>query len=188
MDRAQQALVSDVQQRDAGPFVHAPALGLDDAVFDLVGDAQSVPAADPVGLEHQLHPVAECLAVQRDREAFLETHRDFLGPDFDCGVPVLDRHDRLHDPKALVQELELLGLVGGAPDVRVGRVGLLGAGPVRKAARGEPLAHFLATAQLAHEVRIQPGLVDPQRRIGQQTVPIETLDVVALVRGAVAPD
>jgi len=38
-----------------------------------------VPAADPVGLEHQLHRSLKCLAVQRDREAFLETHRDFLG-------------------------------------------------------------------------------------------------------------
>jgi hypothetical protein len=36
--------------------------------------------------------------------------------------------------------------------------------------------------------RIEPRFVNSQRRIHQQSVAIETLDVVAFVRAAVAPD
>jgi hypothetical protein len=52
----------------------------------------------------------------------------------------------------------------------------------------QPLRHLLAAAELGHEVRVEPGLVDPQVRVGEETVAVEPLDVVALVRGAVAPD
>ena len=84
--------------------------------------------------------------------------------------------------------LERLGLVRRAPDVRVGGVGLLRAVPVGQAAGEQPLGHLLAAAELADEVGVQPRLVDPQRRVGEQAVPVEPLDVVALEGGAVAPD
>ena len=40
----------------------------------------------------------------------------------------------------------------------------------------------------ADEVVVEPRLVDPQVRVDQQSVAVEALDVVALVRAAVAPD
>ena len=42
-----------------GRLVDAAALGLDDAVLDLVAHAQAVPAADAVRLEHQLDRVGD---------------------------------------------------------------------------------------------------------------------------------
>ena len=52
----------------------------------------------------------------------------------------------------------------------------------------EELAHLGPPAELADEVLIEPRLVDPQRRVDEQPVAVEALDVVALVRAAVAPD
>lgn len=54
--------------------------------------------------------------------------------------------------------------------------------------REQPLRHLLAPAELGHEVRVEPGLVDAQVRVGEQTVAVEPLDVVALEGRAVAPD
>ena len=53
---------------------------------------------------------------------------------------------------------------------------------------GQPLAHLGPAAELVHEVGVQPRLVDPQLRVGQQPVAVEALDVVALERRPVAPD
>src|SRR3712207_6965700 len=44
---------------------------------------------------------------------------------------------------------------------------LLGAVPVGQAVGQQPLRHFRAAAELGDEVGVQPGLVDPQRRVGQ---------------------
>jgi hypothetical protein len=84
--------------------------------------------------------------------------------------------------------LEGLGLVGGAPDVGVRRVGLLLAVAVRQLPLDEPLAHLGPAPELGDERRVEPGLVDAQVRVGQQPVAVEPLDVVALERRAVAPD
>ena len=84
--------------------------------------------------------------------------------------------------------LERLGLVRRAPDVGVGRVGLLDAVAVGQVVLDEPLAHLGAAAELADEVGVEPRLVDAQRRVGEQAVAVEPLDVVALERRAVAPD
>ena len=59
------------------------ALGLDDAVLDLIAHPEAVPAADPVGFEHQRHRIAERHAVQRHRLALVELDDHLLG---------LDRH------------------------------------------------------------------------------------------------
>jgi hypothetical protein len=72
--------------------------------------------------------------------------------------------------------------------LRVGRVGLLGAHLVGEAIGGHERRHLRAAAQLVDELLVEPGLVDPQARIGQQAVAVEALDVVALVGAAVAPD
>ncbi len=188
VDRVDQALVCRVQQGHARSLVDAAALGLDDPVLDLVGHAQAVAAADGVRLHHQVDGGGELLAVDRHRAALFEADRHVLGEDLDVGVPEPHPHDRLDGLDAGVQVLQGLGLVGGAPDVGVGGVRLLRAVAVGQVVGEEPLRHFLAAAEFGHEVRVQPGLVDPQVRVGEQAVAVEPLDVVALEGGAVAPD
>ena len=126
--------------------------------------------------------------VDGDGPALHERDRDVLGLDGDRGVPELHAHDRLDDLHRLVEVLERLGLVGGAPDVGVGGVGLLLARPVGQVALGEPGAHLVAATELGDEVGIQPRLVDAQVGVGEQAVAVEPLDVVALEGRAVAPD
>ena len=55
-------------------------------------------------------------------------------------------------------------------------------------ARSEPFAHLRPPAELVDEQRIEPRLVDPQRRVDEQPIAVEALDVVALVRRTVPPD
>ncbi len=97
-------------------------------------------------------------------------------------------HDRLHDLHPLVEELQIFRLVGGAPDIGIGRVGLLLAHAVVQAGLFQQLRHFLAAAKLVDELLIEPRFVDAQIRIDQQAVTVEALDVVALVGAAIAPD
>ena len=78
--------------------------------------------------------------------------------------------------------------MGGAPDVGVGGVRLLLAGPVGQVALDQELAHLGAAAELVDEVVVEPRLVDAQVRVDEQAVAVEALDVVALVGAAVAPD
>jgi len=99
-----------------------------------------------------------------------------------------DAHDRLDDVHARIEVLELLRLVGRAEHVRVGAVGLLAAHRVRQADAREVVAHLGATAELGDEARVQPRLVNLELGIGEDAVAIEALDVVALVRAAVAED
>ena len=90
---------------------------------------------------------------------------------------------------ALVEVLEVLGLVRRAQHVGVGRVRLLHAHLVGEARRcAMILRHLLAAAELVDERLVEPGLVDAQRGIGEQAVAVEALDVVALEGAAVAPD
>ena len=130
----------------------------------------------------------EVAAVDGHGPALDEGDRDVLGVDGDRGVPEPHAHDRLDDLHGLVEVLEGLRLVRRAPDVGVGGVGLLLAGPVGEVALREPGAHLVPTAELRDELRVQPGLVDAQVGVGQQAVAVEALDVVALERRPVAPD
>src|SRR6185436_7301584 len=108
-------------------LVDAAALRLDDAVLDLVAHAQAVASADRIGFFHQLESIGEALAVERHRLAPGKFHADLLALDPDLVAPERDPHDRLDDRDAAVQALEVLRLVGGAEDVGVGRIRLLGA-------------------------------------------------------------
>ena len=65
VDAGDQPLVGDVQQRHARALVDAAALGLDDAVLDLVAHAEPVAAADRVGLHHEVDLRLERRAVDR---------------------------------------------------------------------------------------------------------------------------
>src|SRR5581483_7162641 len=107
--------------------------------------------------------------------------------DLDAG-PVRDAHDRLDDLHARREELEILRLVRRAEQVRVGRVRLLRRLAVRQAVLLEPRAHLRPAAKLADEVPVEPRLVDAQILVLEQPVAVEALDVVPLVRRAVAPD
>ena len=78
-----------------------------------------------VGLVDELDRVVVPLAVDGDRAAALEADGDVLGGDLHRRVPELHAHDRLDGLERDVEVLEGLGLVGGAPDVGVGGVGLL---------------------------------------------------------------
>ena len=126
-------------------------------------------------------------AVDRDRLPFLETHGDRLRLHGDIVAPERHAHDGRHDLHALVEELEVLGLVRGAEDVGVGRVGLLDAHAVGESRLQHVLGHLLAAAELVDELLIEPGLVDLEIGVGQQAVSIEPLDIVPLERAPVAP-
>ena len=120
VDACDQALVGDEQQRQAGCFVDATALGFDDAVFDLVAHAQAMPAADAVGFQNQFNQVGKNHAVERDRATFFKAHTNLFAFDFNLVLPERHAHDRLHDFHAAVQKLQVLGLVGGTQHVGVG--------------------------------------------------------------------
>ncbi|MGY2931171.1 hypothetical protein ACVWZ6_000773 [Bradyrhizobium sp. GM6.1] len=188
VDAGDEALIGDVQQRHTGRFIDAAALGLDDAVLDLVAHAEAVAAADGVSFEEQRDGIREGLAVQRDRLAFLETHHNLLGLDVAVVTPERHAHDRVDDLDAAVETFKILGLVRRAEQIAVGRIRLLGAHLVGKALRRHERRHLGAAAELVNELLVEPGLVDAQARIGQEAVAIEALDVVALEGRAVAPD
>ena len=177
-----------MQQRHARRLVDPPALGFDDAVLDLVAHAQAVAAADGVGFREERDRVLEALPVEGHGPALLEGDGHRLGPHRHVLAPERDAHDRAHDGKAPVEELEVLRLVGRPEDVGIRGVRLLHAHLVVEAAADEVLAHLLAPAQLVDEALVEPRLVDAQVRVGDEAVAVEALDVVALEGAAVAPD
>jgi hypothetical protein len=122
---------------------------------------------DRVRLVDETEVVGERAAVDLDRPAFLEPDGDDLRRHLRGGVPVSDTHDRLHDVHRGSEQFEFLGLVGGAPQVGVRRIGLLLARPVREVPHDEELAHLGAPAEFADEDRVEPGLVDPELRIDE---------------------
>ncbi len=83
---------------------------------------------------------------------------------------------------------EVLGFVRGAKQVGVSAVGLFGRHLVGKAGLLHEGAHFSAPSELVDEGLVEPGLVDLQCRVGQQAIPVEALDVIALEGAAIAPD
>ena len=69
-----------------------------------------------------------------------------------------------------VEVLERLRLVGGAPDVGVGGVGLLRAHPILEAGTFHVLRHLFPAAELVDELLIEPRLVDAERGIREQVM------------------
>ena len=133
VDRVDQPLVRRVQQRHARRLVDAAALGLDDPVLDLVGHAQAVPAADGVGLEHQVDGGGELLAVDGHRPALLEADRDVLRRNLDAGSQ--NRTPMIGSTISMPASRCSSALASWSrPDVRIGGVGLLRAVPVGQAA------------------------------------------------------
>src|SRR5699024_8784933 len=118
----------------------------------------------------------------------VEAYGDFFGLDFAVIAPGSDTHDGLNQIQADVEVFQVFAFVGGAPDIGVSGVRFFGGVTVWVAAFDQPLGHFLTTAELFDEFRVQPRLVNLQVRVGHQTVTVEPLDIVALVGRAVAPD
>ena len=188
MDAGDQSLVGDEQQGQARCFIDAAALCFDDAVLDLVAHAQAVAPADAVGFQNELGQAFKGLAVERNGLAFFKAHRDFFALDFNVVFPERHAHDGVDDLHAAGQVLQVFGLVCGAQHVGVGRVGFFGGHLVAKAGFCHEGRHFGAPAQLVNEQLVQPGFVNFQIGVGQQAVAVKTLDVIALVGAAVAPD
>ncbi len=188
MDAGDEALVGDEEESEAGRLVDAAAFGFDDAVFDLVGHAETVAATDAVGFEHEGYGVGVFGAVEGDGETFFEADGDLFEFDGDVVAPEGGAHDGGDDLHAGGEEFEVLGFVGGAEDVGVGGVGLLGGHLVAEAGLGHEGGHLGAAAQLVDEGGVEPGLVDLEVGVDEEAVAVEALDVVAFEGGAVAPD
>ena len=183
-----QTLIGNVQQSQAWSFVDTAALGFNDAVFDLVAHAQAMPSADAVGFQDQFYGIAEFHAIECNGLAFLKAHRNLLALDLDFVFPERHTHDRVDDADAAVQEFQILGFVRGSQHIAVRAVGLLCTHLVAKACLGHEGRHFCTTAQFVDEQLVQPGLVNAQRRVGQQTVAVETLNVITFEGRPVTPN
>ena len=154
----------------------------------LVAHAQTVAATDAVGFEEEFDGVGVFFAVQCNGHAFFKAYTDFFGFDFDVFVPKGNAHDGFDDFDAAVEEFQVFGFVGGTQHVGVGRVGFFNRHFVVEAVGNQKFAHFVTAAEFVDKLLVEPRFVDFQRRIGQEAVTVETLDVVAFVGAAVAPD
>ena len=144
--------------------------------------------ADFVGFQKQLDRVGVLHTVQGHGHAFFKAHAHFFGLDLDFGLPERHAHDGVDDLHSALQAFQILGFVCRAQHVAVGAVGLLGAHLVAKTVGSHECRHFSAATEFVDEQLVQPWLVDFQARVGQQTVAVEALDVVALKGAAIAPD
>ena len=167
------------------------ALGLDDAVLDLVAHAEAVAAADRVGLDHQRRPGrVELAAVDRDRPALLERARvTSSAGDLDRRVPVGDAHDRRRRSPSRSTAPRATSPRASPPRCwrRSSTPSRSSRGTASRAATRNSLISARPPSSSTNCV-VEPRLVDPQGRVDQQPVAVEALDVVALVGAAVAPD
>ena len=104
---------------------------------------------------------ANGLAVQRHRLALHKAHgRRFSALTAQSsrqnGTPMMG----LTILMPLSRLLKILGLMGRAQHVAVGRIGLFGAHLVAEAIGGHERRHFGAAAQFVDELLVEPGLVD----------------------------
>ena len=145
-------------------------------------------AANGVGFINQIGARCKLFAVERNWPALVKADGDVFGFDCNTCVVVSHAHDWFDDVHAGRKFFKRFCFVSCAPNVGIGGVRLLGRVAVRQILFGEERAHFGATAHFANEVGIEPWFVNAQLWVGKQAVAIEALDVVALVRAAVAPD
>mmetsp|Transcript_49777 Transcript_49777/g.119878 ORF Transcript_49777/g.119878 Transcript_49777/m.119878 type:complete len:328 (-) Transcript_49777:134-1117(-) len=185
----QHSLVHELQrlaeQLHARSFVHASALGPDDAVLKGVRNADAVAATDGVGLRDHLER-RHALAVQSDAAAGLELKLDLLDRVRRLGRPLAhlgldDEHRRLH-------ALQVLGLVGETGEVGVGRVLLLGADKGLNPKLVQVRRHLGTAGKLLEKPRIAPRRVHGHVRGEHVRVALEAHLVVTAPRGAVGKD
>ena len=123
VDRAHEPLellVGGQDDRRRGHLVDVSDLQPDDAVLDVVDDADAVARAELGDPFQQLHEL-EALAVQRDRHAALEAHLHHLG----LIGRILGARHQLEDVvlRRLLEILDPATLRGAPPEVVVDRVG-----------------------------------------------------------------
>ena len=143
-----------------GCFVDAAALGLDDAVLNLVGHAQAVAAADAIGFEKKFNGIVELPAIESDRKTLFEADCDLFALDLDIIAPECRAHDGNDDFDGRRKLLQVLGFMGCAKQVGVGGVGLLRRHLVGEAGALHERGHLGAAAEFVDESSVEPGLVD----------------------------
>jgi hypothetical protein len=146
-----EALVGDEEQGEAGRLVDAAALGLDDAILNLVGHAEAVAAADAIGFEKKFDGVVELAAVERDGKALFKADGDLFALDLDIVAPEGRAHDGNDDLDGRRKMLQVFGFVRCAEHVGVGGVGLLGGHLVGEAVALHEGGHLGAAAELVDE-------------------------------------
>ena len=119
VNRVEQALVGDPQQGHGGCLVDTARLGLNNAVLDLIGHTQAMPATDRVGFVHQRHRIIIIFAVDGHRSAGHKTKGHVFGLNIHRGVPKPNAHNRFHRLDGNVEMLQGFGLVGCAPNVGI---------------------------------------------------------------------
>src|SRR5205823_7368745 len=93
VDAGDEALIGDVEQREARSLVDAAALGFDDAILDLIAHAEAVAAADAIRFEQKFDLIFVLVAVEGDGPAFVEADGNFLGFDVDLTPPERRAHN-----------------------------------------------------------------------------------------------
>ena len=188
VDTGDQALVSDEQQGQARCFVNSAALCFNDAVFDLVAHTQTVTPANAIGLHDQVHQIVILLTIQGYRAPLFKAHCHLFTLDLYIVTPEGDTHDWINDLHAAAEQFQVFGLVRGTKHVGVSGVGFFGRHLVAKARLGHEGGHFCTATQLINEKLIEPRLVDFEGWVGQQTIAVKTLNVVALEGAAITPN
>lgn len=167
VDGVGETFVGDVEQGHARGLIDAAGFRLNNAIFDLVAHTEAVTTADGVGLQNEGDFIVVFLAIDGDGQALLEGDRHLLSIDLDVWVPELDTHDRVDGLDGDVQGFKFLGLVGGAPDVGVGGIGLFLGVAIRQVVGGKPGAHLVTATEFSDEVFVEPRLIDAQLRVGE---------------------
>ena len=145
-------------------------------------------AADAVGFKEQFHRVGKSFAVQCHRHAFFKAHGHGFGFHLHVFIPKRHAHDGFDDFDAAVQKLQIFGFVCCAEHIGIGGIGFFSRPFVLEAVGDQEFAHFVAAAEFVNELLVEPRFVDFQRGIGEQTITVETFDVVAFVGATVAPN
>ncbi len=92
VNRADQSLVSDKEQRHSRCFVDATTLGFDNAILNLIRHTQTVATADGVCFLHQLNRI-ECLAIDGNRATLNELNLHIFGINLHRFIPESNAHD-----------------------------------------------------------------------------------------------
>src|SRR5579862_3541001 len=77
-----EALIGNEEQSESGSFVDAAALGLDDAILNLVRHAEAVSSSDAICFQKQLNRVVILAAIECDWKTLFEAHRNLFALDF----------------------------------------------------------------------------------------------------------
>ena len=144
--------------------------------------------ANAVGFQNQTHQVRVFQSIEGNRSAFFKTNRHILAANFNLVFPKGNTHNRIDDHHAAAKVLQVFGFVGRTQHIGVGGVGFFRRHLVTKARLGHERRHFRAAAELVNKRLVKPRFVNFEGRVGQQTVAVKALNVIAFEGAAVAPN